>query len=166
MTSSCDVGVVKHTTMSVVGHLPFLASSLGVEVGEGELLGDSNHLGVGRDVDWGLSPSDATRCRHVAPMTGSWKQHYDVIKWKQFRRYWSLLRGIHRSPVVSLTNASDVFFDLRLNIRRSKQSKRRWFETPAHSLWRHRNETTQGPFNKHGYTLISAWISNHIPCKV
>ena len=25
--------------------------------------------------------------------------HDDVIKWKQFRRYWPFVRGIHRSPV-------------------------------------------------------------------
>ena len=28
--------------------------------------------------------------------------HDDVIKWKHFPRYWSFLRGIHRSPVNSL----------------------------------------------------------------
>ena len=33
----------------------------------------------------------------------------------------------------------DVFFDLRPNKRLSKQSRRRWFETPRHSLWRHCN---------------------------
>ena len=33
----------------------------------------------------------------------------------------------------------DVFFDLRLNKRWSKQSRRRWFETPSRSLWRHCN---------------------------
>ena len=27
--------------------------------------------------------------------------HYDVIKWKHFPRYWSFVRGIHRSPVNS-----------------------------------------------------------------
>ena len=27
--------------------------------------------------------------------------HYDVIKWKQFPRYWSFVRGIHRLPVNS-----------------------------------------------------------------
>ena len=30
----------------------------------------------------------------------------------------------------------DVFFDLRLNKRLSKQPWRRWFETPSHVLWR------------------------------
>ena len=33
----------------------------------------------------------------------------------------------------------DVFFDLRLNKRLSKQSRRWWFETPSHTLWRHCN---------------------------
>ena len=33
----------------------------------------------------------------------------------------------------------DVFFDLRLNKWLSKQCRRRWFETPSRSLWRHCN---------------------------
>ena len=37
----------------------------------------------------------------------SW-QHDDVIKWKHFSRYWSLVRGIHRLPVKSPTKASDL----------------------------------------------------------
>ena len=53
------------------------------------------------------------------------------------------MRGIHRSPVDSLTKTSDaefhVFFDLRLNKRLSKQSRRWWFEAPPWSLWRHCN---------------------------
>ena len=32
----------------------------------------------------------------------------DVIKWKHFPRYWAFVRGIHRSPVNSLTKASDA----------------------------------------------------------
>ena len=38
-----------------------------------------------------------------------------------------------------VTRSFDVFFDLRLNKRLSKQSMRRWFETPLRSLWRHCN---------------------------
>ena len=34
----------------------------------------------------------------------------------------------------------DVFFDLRLNKRLSKQSRRRWLETLSGSLWRHCNK--------------------------
>ena len=38
-----------------------------------------------------------------------------------------------------VTRSFDVFFDLCLNRQLSKQSRRRWFETPSHSLWRHCN---------------------------
>ena len=36
-----------------------------------------------------------------------------------------------------VTQSFDVFFDLRLNTRLSKQPWGWWFETPAWSLWRH-----------------------------
>ena len=39
-----------------------------------------------------------------------------------------------------VTRSFDVFFDLGLNIRLRKQSRRRWFEMPSHSLWRHCND--------------------------
>ena len=38
-----------------------------------------------------------------------------------------------------MTRSFDVFFDLHLNKRLSKQSRRRWFETPWCLLWRHYN---------------------------
>ena len=38
-----------------------------------------------------------------------------------------------------VTRSFDVFFDLRLNKRLSKPSWGWRFETPSHSLWRHRN---------------------------
>ena len=38
-----------------------------------------------------------------------------------------------------VTRSCDVFFDLGLNKRLSKQSWDWWFETPACSLWRHLN---------------------------
>ena len=34
--------------------------------------------------------------------------HDDVIKWTRFPRHWPFVRGIHRSPVNFLTNASDA----------------------------------------------------------
>ena len=54
------------------------------------------------------------------------KTHDDVIKWKNFLRYWPFVRGIHRSPVNSShkgqwRGAFDVFFDQRLNKRLNKQ---------------------------------------------
>ena len=39
----------------------------------------------------------------------------------------------------SVTRSFDVFFDLRLNKRSSKLSRRWWFETPWRSLWCHYN---------------------------
>ena len=38
------------------------------------------------------------------------------------------------------TRSFGVSFDLRLNKWLSRQSKRRWFETPRRSLWRHCND--------------------------
>ena len=38
-----------------------------------------------------------------------------------------------------VTRGFDVLFDLHMNKRLSKQSRRWWFETPLHSLWRHHN---------------------------
>ena len=40
-------------------------------------------------------------------------------------------------PQRPVTQSFDVFFDLRLNKRLSKQSWRRWFDTLSRSLWRH-----------------------------
>ena len=39
-----------------------------------------------------------------------------------------------------VTQSFDVFFDLCLNKRLSKQTWACWFEMPSHSLWRHCNE--------------------------
>ena len=41
-----------------------------------------------------------------------------------------------QSPVM---RSFDVFFDMCRNKRLSKQSRRRWYETPSRSLWRHCN---------------------------
>ena len=61
----------------------------------------------------------------------------DVIKWKHFSCYWSFVREFtgHR-PVM---RSFDVFFDVRLKQQMSKQWRRRLFETPSRSLWRHCN---------------------------
>ena len=48
------------------------------------------------------------------------------------------------------TRSFDVFFDLRLNKRLSKQSWGWWFETPSWSLWRHCNVM---PLDMVGYNI-------------
>ena len=76
--------------------------------------------------------------------------HDDITKWKHFPRYWLFVSGFHRSGEFHsqrpATQSFDVFFDLRLNKRFSKQSWGWWFETPSHSLWRHCN--IFGRYNK------------------
>ena len=44
------------------------------------------------------------------------------------------------NPQRPVAGSFDVFFDLRLHKRLSKQSIRRRFETPSRSLWRHCND--------------------------
>ena len=77
-------------------------------------------------------------------------QHDDVIKWKHFPRYWPFVRGIHPYPVDSSQKIQwcrAFMFSLICAWTKglSKQSRRRWFETPSCSLWRHRNDMQQPP---------------------
>ena len=78
-------------------------------------------------------PSTSQWCR-IIPIALTWRRH-------QMETFSDLLAfRAGNSPVagrwwISLTKTSDVFFDL------SKQSRRRWFETPSRSLWRFCNET-------------------------
>ena len=63
---------------------------------------------------------------------------YDVIKWRHFPHYWPIgeFTGHQWIPLTKASDTStDVLFDLRLNKRLSKQSRRRWFETPLRFLW-------------------------------
>ena len=99
-----------------------------------------------------MSPSDLPKIFMVYDLTEASskltflaREHDDVIKWNYFPRYWPFVRGIHRQPMNSthkkpVTQSFDAFFDLRLNKRLSKQSRRRWLETPSRSLWRDCNE--------------------------
>ena len=48
-------------------------------------------------------------------------------------------RWIPRTKPSEVTRSFDVFFDLRMNTRLSKQSWGLWFETPPCSLWCHCN---------------------------
>ena len=66
-----------------------------------------------------------------------------------------------------VTRSFDVFFDLRLNKRLSKQSRRRWFGTPSRSSWRHCNvvpnsdpviRAAVGSFGVQCVTLVQFWI--------
>ena len=84
--------------------------------------------------------------------------------------YNSALRALCEGnpPVTKASDAKlwyDVFFHLRLNKRLSKQSRRRWFEAPSRSLWRHYNAVLGGDGHKsvHQYVgvcnRILDWVS-------
>ena len=91
----------------------------------------------GAIIQWSLGPYRPLRFIH--------KQlgHDDVTKWKHFPLYWRFIRGIHRSPVIPLTKASDAelwfSWSCSLNKPLSKHSWGWWFETRSRSLWRHYN---------------------------
>ena len=57
----------------------------------------------------------------------------------------------------------NVFFDLRLSKRLSKQSRRRWFETPSRSLWRHCNVKNMILFCRPRVT--SEYLKNILYCR-
>ena len=54
-----------------------------------------------------------------------------------------------------VTRSFDVFFDLRLNKRLSKQPWGWWFETPSWSLWRHCNDLD------HSASVCFPWYLSH-----
>ena len=77
-----------------------------------------------------------------------WQQIRNMTWWrhqiKTFFRVIGPLCGEFTGPVEfpaqrSVTRSFDVFFDLRLNKRLSKQPWGWWFETPSWSLWRQCN---------------------------
>ena len=77
----------------------------------------------------------------VSLWCNTWWRHQMEI----FPCYWPFVQGIHQSPVNSLHKGQwhvsfDVFFDLCLNKRLSKQSWGWWFEMASCLLWRHCNE--------------------------
>ena len=84
----------------------------------------------------------------VLPANGGTGELNPPFQWRPWWRHqmetFSALLALcaGNSPVPGerpVTRSCDVFFDLRLNKRLSKQSWGWWFETPSHSLWRHCN---------------------------
>ena len=100
--------------------------------------------------------------------------HDDVIKriyfpcyWIYFPCYWTFVRG--NSPLTGefpsqrpVTRSFDVFFDLHLNKRLSKQSRCRWFETPSRLLFRQCNAITSNKLDLWQKTTISKKALIHI----
>ena len=91
--------------------------------------------------DEGFRPTDRGR-----DCIGGWTD--SVSWWRHQMEQFSALLAIWagNSPVTDefpaqrpVTRSFDVFFDLRLNKRLSKQRWGWWFETPSRPLWRHWN---------------------------
>ena len=61
-----------------------------------------------------------------------------------------------------VTRSFDVFFDLRLNKRLSKQSRSWWFETLSRSLWRHFLPRLLHTFHSWVIILISLLYRSHM----
>ena len=83
---------------------------------------------------------DMTNCPHYCPLVHSWWRH----PMEKFSALLVLCAG--NSPVTGefptqrpVTRSFDVFFELNLNKRLSKQSWGWWFEPPSCSLWQHCN---------------------------
>ena len=80
----------------------------------------------------------------------TWSQRIYILQawWRHQMEFFFALLALcaGNSPVhgefpsqMPVTRSFDVFFDLRLNKRLSKHSRRLWFSTPSRSLWRHCN---------------------------
>ena len=87
------------------------------------------------------------RC-HVSTLNGCVSSTTEISWWRHQMETFSALLAIcaGNSPVPDefaaqrpVTRSFDVFFDLRLNKRLSKQSWDWWIETLSHPLWRHCN---------------------------
>ena len=102
-----------------------------------------------------------TTLTHIIPGCFIGNTLYNVTTWwrHQMETFSALLAlCVGNSPVTGefpsqrpVTRSFDVFFDLCLNKRLSKQSRRWWSETPLHPLLRHCNEP-------HGCPLSSGAI--------
>ena len=90
----------------------------------------------------GFSSSNPDRQCHIMDKNYSWWHH-------QMETFLALLALCERNPPVTggfpsqrpVTRSFDIFSDLHLNKRASKQLRRRWFQTPSRPLWRHFNTT-------------------------
>ena len=95
----------------------------------------------------GLSSVEIARY-HCVPSSLRFGQTFDISWWRHHVETFSVLLAlcVGNSPVTGefpsqrpVTQSFDVFFDLRLNKRLSKQSWGWWFETPLRPIWRHCN---------------------------
>ena len=115
--------------------------------------------------------TDASVCSVYSPtlpMAITWWRH----QMETFSELLAICAG--NSPVTGefpaqrpVTRSFDVFFDLRLNKRLSKQSWGWWFEKLSCPLWRHRNDLIPPTWQIAFYTQGASWmLSVDGPCWV
>ena len=111
------------------------------------------------------SPADGSDMDPLHIASHGWRIYY---LWRRHRMetFSALLAlGAGNSSVTGefpsqrpVTRSFDLFFDLHLNKRLSKQSWGWWFETPSCSLWRHCNALW------HKYEICVRMIYHCVPC--
>ena len=120
-------------------------------------------------MDIGILPDQINIYKNECLVFSSWWRH----QMETFSALLALCAG--NSPVTGefptqrpVTRSFDVFFDLRVNKRLSKQSWGWWFKTPVSSLWRHCNANLSNklplpiqwrPMSAMPSQFTSSWIS-------
>ena len=97
-------------------------------------------------------------------VTGVPYWHDDVIKWKDFPRYWTFVRGIHRSPVNSLHKGQRrraLMFSLICTWINGWVNNGEASETLSLPLWHHCNDWWQWQHRQHRL-YNSLWPSDVI----
>ena len=105
---------------------------------------------LNKSAQWQKCKSIAVTCfRPQATQASSVPWCPVISRWRHQMETFSPLLAIFgwNSPVTGefpsqkpVTRSFYVFFDLCLEKRLNKQSRRRWFEKPLRSLWRHPND--------------------------
>ena len=93
-----------------------------------------------------------TRSMYVDKLGHRWFR-YDILKWPVTGELPS------QKPV---TWSVDVFFDLGLNKRLSKQSRHWWLKTWPRSLWRHSNAIIQSDFFIIYAEICMSWLQQGV----
>ena len=93
--------------------------------------------------------------------------YFKSLRWRHQMETFSALLAIcpGNSPITGefptqrpVTRSFDVFFDLRLNKRLSKQWRGWWFEMPSRPLWRHCNVRRMLWLRHSLWCLLYVWI--------
>ena len=99
---------------------------------------------------------------HRSPLTSWWRHQMET-----FSALLAICAG--NSPVSGefsaqrpVTRGFDVFFDLRLSKRLSKQSWVWWFETPSRPLWRQCYGIDAKPSDKRGTVGVARQVSQRV----